>query len=287
MKSSPVDIDGLAGTLLAPEGAGPFPALLIIAGSGPTDRDCNAPVMSLRTDAYRLLAEALAGLGIASFRYDKRGIGGSRELLISESQLTLQLFADDAERCYAWLKRQRNFTRVAVCGHSEGSLIASLLPSRDAERIISLCGPGFSIAETLRRQLLATLPEAMKEKASEVVDALDRGLPVPPVPDLLAPVFRASVLPFLRSFWSLDPAERLGQRQGDTLIIGGGRDVQVTRADFERLQTAAPRADSAWFPDMGHVLKDAGGLPTFLTYTDPSLPLAAGLAHRMAAFIKA
>jgi pimeloyl-ACP methyl ester carboxylesterase len=287
MNASPVDIEGLSGTLVEPAGQGPFPVLLIISGSGPTDRDCNAPVMNLRTDAYRLLAEALAGLGVASFRYDKRGIGGSRALLQAESALTLQLFADDAARCVAWLERDGRFSRVAVCGHSEGSLIASILPEWRSERLISLCGPGFSIATTLRRQLLANLSGPLLAQALAVLEALDQGAPVPTVPDALASVFRDSVIPFLRSFWSLDPAERLARRKGALLVIGGGRDVQITQADFERLNTASPRAEKAWFPDMGHVLKDAGGLPTFLTYVDPTLPLSDGLAERIALFARA
>ena len=64
----------LSGTLELPTGSGPFPVALIVAGSGPVDRDGNSPKSGLQTDCYKLLAEALAGRGIASLRYDKRGV---------------------------------------------------------------------------------------------------------------------------------------------------------------------------------------------------------------------
>ena len=94
-------VEGLALTYLRPEGNDRVPLAVIIAGSGPTDRDGNS-LQGLKTDAYKQLAEALADLGIATVRYDKRGIGGSVDLGKDETLLTIDVFAKDAQAIAKW-----------------------------------------------------------------------------------------------------------------------------------------------------------------------------------------
>src|SRR5678816_1071136 len=86
----------LSGTLVLPEGAGPWPAALLIAGSGPTDRDGNSPLLEEPVDNLKRLAQALAARGIASLRYDKRGVGGSSYPGLSEEALRFEHLVDDA-----------------------------------------------------------------------------------------------------------------------------------------------------------------------------------------------
>jgi len=116
----------LAGTLLTPSGSGPFPLVVIIAGSGPTDRDGNSPLLPGANNSLRLLAEGLAERGIASLRYDKRGVGGSRAALAGEAELRFTTGADDAAAWVTKLRADPRFSTITVVGHSEGSLLGML-----------------------------------------------------------------------------------------------------------------------------------------------------------------
>jgi hypothetical protein len=86
----------IAGSLLLPAAKGAAPVALIIAGSGPTDRDGNSSMIPGRNDSLRMLAQALAQAGIASVRYDKRGVGASAQAVQSESALRFETYIDDA-----------------------------------------------------------------------------------------------------------------------------------------------------------------------------------------------
>src|SRR5262249_16837736 len=92
--STPTGI--IHGTLLMPEGSAKVPVALIIAGSGPTDRDGNSPLLPGKNNSYKMLAEALAAEGIASLRYDKRSIAASRAAGLKEADLRFDNYVDDA-----------------------------------------------------------------------------------------------------------------------------------------------------------------------------------------------
>jgi len=128
------------GTLDLPETSPPFPVALIIAGSGPTDRDGNQPFM--RNDSLKQLGRALAQRGIAGLRYDKRGIGESATAAASEADLRLETSVSDAADWVAWLRRDTRFARVAVIGHSEGALIGLLAARRRSMPSSPSPGPG-------------------------------------------------------------------------------------------------------------------------------------------------
>ncbi|HEX2336579.1 MAG TPA: alpha/beta hydrolase, partial [Hyphomicrobiaceae bacterium] len=119
-------IEGLALTYLRPQGSDRVPLAVIIAGSGPTDRDGNS-LQGLKTDAYKQLAEALADLGIATVRYDKRGIGGSVDLGKDEMQLTIDVFAKDAQVIAKWAAQLPNVGPLVLIGHSEGGVLALMV----------------------------------------------------------------------------------------------------------------------------------------------------------------
>lgn len=115
----------LHGTLLRP-GDAPQPLVaLIVSGSGPTDRDGNNP-MAGHNDALKLVAQALADAGIASLRYDKRGIAASAAAGADESRLRFDDYVDDAAAWAAQLARDGRFAALAIVGHSEGATIAAL-----------------------------------------------------------------------------------------------------------------------------------------------------------------
>ena len=130
------------GTLMTPKGIKSSPVVLFIAGSGPTDRNCNN-TSGMNTNAYQMLAEALAKKGIASLRYDKRGIAASAAALKSESDIKIENYVDDAIAWVDMLKADARFSKIYILGHSEGSLIGMLAAKQTkVDGFISLAGIG-------------------------------------------------------------------------------------------------------------------------------------------------
>src|SRR4030095_6301080 len=117
----------IAGTLTVPASPGKVPVVLIIAGSGPTDRDGNTSALPGKSNAYKMLSAALATSGVASVRYDKRGIGESQAAAGGgEAALRFDIYIDDAAAWVDQLRRDARFSKVIVVGHSEGSLIGMI-----------------------------------------------------------------------------------------------------------------------------------------------------------------
>lgn len=288
--SDEVEIGGLAATLLVPEAAGSVAGAVIIAGSGPTDRNGNSR-LGLNTDAYRMLAEALVARGVTTLRYDKRGVGGSATIARPEHETTIAHFVDDAVAVVQSLAAKPGVSSVFLIGHSEGGLIALLAAARSKPAgVVLLATPGRRLGALLREQFTRPgTPGARAAEALSVIAALERGEDVAEVSQPLAPAFRPNVQPYLRSLIAVDPVEQARSLSGALMIIGGGRDIQVGRSDFDALVAARADAAAYWDPDMGHTLKpsrpDANSMQR--AYTDPSLPLAVGLADRIADFIQA
>ena len=282
-----VAIDGLAGTLLSPETAAPPAAALIIAGSGPTDRNGNSH-LGLRTDSYKLLAEELARHGIATLRFDKRGIGSSRSTR-PEAEVVVQHFVDDVVTLTRWLATRVQTRQVFLIGHSEGGTLALLAAkSVNPGGIVLLTAPGRTLATILREQY--TRAGASRDLAGEalaIIATLERGEEVADVNPRLAAAFRPSVQPYLRSSITIDPAAIAREQDFPMLMVGGGRDFQIGKSDFDALGAARADAEAYWDPDMAHTLKPSRSDPQSVqrAYTDPTAPLATGLADRVAEFI--
>jgi len=159
---------------------GPHAVALLIAGSGPTDRDDNSPSLALQM--YRKLATALAEHGIASVRYDKRGIAASHAAVGGESDLRFETYVDDATAYVAKLRADHRFDRVTVIGHSEGSLIGMIAARRaSASAFVSIAGAGFPAADVLVTQLtdrLASKPDLLAA-AKSIIAELAAGRTVP------------------------------------------------------------------------------------------------------------
>ncbi len=285
-----VEIDGLAATFLMPEGPKPAAAAVIIAGSGPTDRNGNSH-LGLKTDAYKLLAEALLGRGIATVRFDKRGVGGSAKSARPEPEVVFGQYVDDVATVARWLQARTGGKSVFLIGHSEGGTLALMAAKQaPAAGVVLLTAPGRTLATILREQY--SRPGTFRDIASEamsIVAALERGEAVAEVDPRLATAFRPSVQPYLRSSISLDPAVLARSVRAPLLIVGGGRDFQIGKSDFDALSAARPDAAAYWDPDMAHTLKMSRADPQSVqrAYTDPSQPLAPSLSDRAAEFILA
>ena len=268
------------------------PVVLIVPGSGPTDRDGNNP-LGVAASTYRLLAEGLAARGVSSVRVDKRGMFGSAAAVPDANAVTV---ADYARDVHAWIDaiRGRAGARcVWVLGHSEGGLVALAAAARPT----GLCGlvlvstPGRPAGALLREQLRANPANApLVPQAEAAIAALEKDESVDPAAlhPALAPLFAAPVQGFLRSLFAVDPAALARAYRGPVLIVQGGRDLQVPKADARALAAADPRAKLVVVEGANHVLKAVGShdrTANLATYADPALPLADGIVGPIADFV--
>ncbi|MDO6434843.1 alpha/beta hydrolase [Flavitalea sp. BT771] len=230
----------LHGELLMParDVEGKIPVVLVIAGSGPTDRDGNNP-LGVKAAPYRMLAEALQQRGIASYRFDKRYTGESINFTGRMDSLRFEDYVNDAVACIRKLKADAAFSRVIVIGHSEGALIGAIaVREGQADGFVSLAGVGEPAEAVLRRQLAR-----QGRSAAGVEKALDS--------------LKAGVEGYIASWNRYDPAREIGKLKMPVIIIQGLTDLQVGREDAEKLKAAAPKAGLVLIDSMNHVLKDA------------------------------
>jgi hypothetical protein len=277
----------LFGSSLCPATPGPWPVVLLIAGSGPTDRNGNSPLLPGENNSLRLLAEALAVRGIASVRYDKRGIGASRGALARESDILFDIPVDDAAAGVRDLRSEPRFTTVTVVGHSEGSLVGILATSRaSADAFVSIAGIGRPAWQVIHDQLTVQAP-ALVADADRIMERLASGVQVEDVPAALEVLFRKSVQPYLVSWFRYDPTIELRALSVPILIVQGTTDIQVTTDDARLLAGANPEATCVLIDGMNHVLKmvPADQAAQVRSYADPSLPIAPQLVESIIGFV--
>ena len=282
----------LKGTLTLPSGNSKVPVALIVAGSGPTDQNGNSLGSAIQPNSYKHLSEALAARGIATLRYDKRGIGSSQTTL-TESQLRFTDFADDAAALLERLKQDSRFSGVYIIGHSEGSLLGMLAAQKvSVTGYISLAGPGRPADQILLEQLTPQLTPAMLLEVKRVLDQLKKGLTVPAkeidLPAaLVGALFRDSVQPYLISWFSYDPAAEIKRLNCRVTVLQGTTDIQVSVSEA-KLLAATLRQEPVLLEGMNHVLKIATLEPASQNraYTDAKLPIAPGLIDAIAAFMR-
>nr|WP_314446273.1 alpha/beta fold hydrolase [uncultured Sphingomonas sp.] len=281
--------DALGGTLVRPTGP-PGAAMILIPGSGPTDRDGNNP-LGVKTSSYRKLAEALAKRGVTTVRIDKRGMFGSAAAG-NPNQVT---FADYDGDVRSWIEVTRRATGrrcVWVAGHSEGGLIAMRAAAVPGVcGIVLLATPGEKLGETIRKQLRANPANApFLESAEAALAELEAGRKVATEglrPALAQGLFNPATQTFVSELLRQDPPRLAAAVAKPMLIVQGGHDVQVGTANGEVLRKAAPKATYALFPAMSHVLGDGPAERTanLATYANADLQLTPGLADRIAAFV--
>src|SRR6266566_3466221 len=279
----------LGGTLTLPRGAtGRVPVVVIIAGSGPTDRNGNS-LMGIRPNSYAQLAWQLAQRGIASLRYDKRAMPGTKGTF-DLTKMTLDDFAADARAAAESLAHDSRFSKVVLLGHSEGSALALIAARQGAPvaGVISVSGLGRPLGVVLREQLARQFDSATLVRYDTAMAQYLRGEQPKDVPPQLGPLFVPINLSFMKSLTSFDPPAAIRAVHQPVLIVQGGRDVQVTVADAERLHTAKPDAQLVVVPLANHVLKQAtdttlaGQMPT---YQNPTVPIMPDVANAIADWI--
>lgn len=278
----------LKGSLWLPATSnGKVPIALIVAGSGPTDRDGNNPA-GLATDTYRMLAGALAQHGIASLRYDKRGIGESG-LNFAVDKVVFQDFVDDAAAWVRFLRASARFGPVTLVGHSEGATIVTVVAEKERfDALVLVAGMGRPLDAVMREQLgKGGLDDKTLGEYDRIIAALRAGAPVERVPPELTPLFTTTVHAFLRSELAIDPAAELKKvPKGRITILQGETDVQISVDDAKRLAKARPDAKLVLLPRTNHVLKEeALATRNQASYADATRPLAPGVVDAVLAAV--
>jgi pimeloyl-ACP methyl ester carboxylesterase len=270
----------IPGTLVHPA-SGTGPGLLLLAGSGPTDRDWNSPLLPGKNGSGRLLAEALAARGVTVLRFDKAFSGGNPGLPIAE--LTLDTYRDEATAALDFLRARVEVdpARVFVAGHSEGGIHATRLAEAAGDRIrglILISAPGRSLASVLEVQLernflagLKLTPEQIETEMVPIRTALRSfvaGQDVDPksassrpeVVQVLSALMSPMVARIGRALASFEPAQAAAGIAVPVLVLQGGKDVQVDPAENAEVLVAARRSagkpvDYHLSPMANHVLK--------------------------------
>jgi len=281
----------LEGTLERPAGCGAIPVVLMISGSASQDRDGDSPGSPSPIQLTRVLGEALrTQADVATLRYDDPGVGGSATAI--PANLEEFLFDHEIESASAFIevvRADRRFSSVIVAGHSMGSLVGIVADqTTPIDGFISLAGAGRLVSDLLREQLSDDLTPAQYQELDEALKQLEAGElagPVnPPLDQIIPPVYQ----PYFISWLQYHPAEEIAAMTAPALIVQGRTDIQVTVGDAEALAAAKPDATLVLVDDMAHTLKQAtsSNADQNAAYTDPNVPLAAGLMPPIVTFLE-
>ncbi|MBE9582940.1 alpha/beta fold hydrolase [Mucilaginibacter sp. JRF] len=276
----------ISGSLVKPKGEGKVPLVLIIAGSGPTDRNGNSAKLGLNTNAYMQLANELGKKGIATLRYDKRLIGQSTSTT-KESELKFEDMVEDAVGLINDVNDKGEFSKIIVLGHSEGSLVG-MLASAEApvKGFISVAGAG-DPAEKILSEQMKTQPKYIADGFKRVLDSLKRGKTTPDVDASLYFIARPSIQGYIMSWCRYDPQREIKKLKMPVLILQGTTDLQVPTAQAEKLKKGKSDAQLTIIPEMNHVLKAAPAdtKQNMATYNAPELPLKPELVTGIVDFV--
>jgi alpha-beta hydrolase superfamily lysophospholipase len=279
----------LEGTLQCPDGAGPWPLVLLVPGAGRVDRDGNSALQAERLNTMRLLADGLASRGIASVRYDKRGVGASAGAALAEADMRFVTYAQDAAEWVQQLQLDDRFTSLTVVGHGEGSLVGMLAArTADADGFVSLAGPGRRAADLMREQLGMRLPMELRADFRRVLAELEAGRTSDSIPYALTALLRPSAQAYLASWFRFDPSLEIGRLAVPVLIVQGSADQQVTVRDAQLLSAGQPRADAMILEGIDHSLRLAASDASTGMRTrthDARRPVADAIIDGVAAFV--
>nr|WP_303657422.1 alpha/beta hydrolase [Asticcacaulis aquaticus] len=272
----------LSGTYSAPRGKGPFPTVILIAGSGPNTRD--EAVAGHKV--FLVWADALNKAGIAVLRYDKRGVGASTG---DYKAATTADFAADAGAAVTWLKARKDVGAIGLVGHSEGGIIAPIVANREpAVRFIvlmagggvrgdqilitqqTLIGRANGMTEDNLAQVAAANRRIYDALISNPVDTearvravVETELPLSTDPKVVDSVVKPLVAPWMKYFIAYDPAPELRKVRVPVLALIGGKDLQVAASDNLPAMTAALKGNKSAtvreLPGLNHLFQSTAG----------------------------
>ena len=281
----------LYGALVLPTPGHTAPAVLLLPGSGPEDRNGDDRKAGQHTTTLKLLADGLAEQGFASLRIDKRGVGASAPAAVRPQDLRIESFVDDAVAWTKFLRAQPGVRCVVILGHSEGALIAAMAAQKVKTcGVISASGSARDLGALIESQnALAHRSPELAARTHEIILSLRAGRAVGEVPPELKGAFGPDVQAYTMSMISIDPVAELAKVKAPVLVLQGDNDLQVGVDDAKAL-AATPCARLVLVSGMTHVLKLAPRndmRANFTTYINPALPLAPGVIPAIADFVRA
>jgi len=290
IKSTNLEINQfIDGTLLEPSEKTKTLAI-IIAGSGPTNRDGNSSVG--KNNSLKLLAQHLADNGIASFRYDKRILKLMRENKLDQSKLRFDDYVKDAADVVNYFKLYNNeeygFEKFILIGHSQGALVAQLASLKTAVTgLVLVCGSSKPISEILVAQVAKQAPYLVNDLQTSL-DSISAVGYVNKINPLLNTLLYKEVQPFLQSWMQHDPSKKKKKIIEPTLVIGGTTDIQVPAEEAELLAEHLQNGQHAIIENMNHVLKTVQdvGLENQKSYTNPNYPMSPEFKSEITTFVK-
>jgi uncharacterized protein len=274
----------LAGTLTMPQGQGRLqhPAVILIAGSGPVDRDevvAGIPI-------FAQLAARLAEQGFVVLRYDKRGVGQSGG---RSERATLQDYADDLITTVKWLAKRKDIDprHIAVAGHSEGGAVAMLAAAAENKiaSLVLLAAPGTTGSELILEQqrhvleLLGT-PESERQAKIDLQKRIQAAVTTEKGWESVPPELRAQAdTPWFKSLLLFDPSKVMPRIKQPILIVQGDLDKQVfphhadTLGELGRARKKAPPIEVVHLPGINHLLTPAetGEVSEYVTLPDKTI----------------
>ena len=270
--------DGVPGTIVHPTAPGRYPGVIFMAGSGPTDRDWNSPVIPGKNGSGKLLAEALAAHGVVVLRFDKAGTGGNKHAITGD--ITFDIYRDEGRAALVELRRRPDVdpARLFVAGHSEGAYHAARVAAAEGHAIagvLLLSGAGRTELSILLAQIDGQMRTAMPAQADATMSALKHafddfmaGKPVDPAAVTpiagLQAVLRSATNPttatLARGLLAFDPLPVLATIDVPVFVFNGEKDIQVDPAIDTKALVGARKAankDVTEFlaPDANHVLE--------------------------------
>jgi alpha/beta superfamily hydrolase len=270
------------GTLLVPESIENPPLVIIIAGSGPTDRNGNQSFM--KNDMLKKLAERLSENGIATFRYDKRVVKQLKTRTFDKN-IRFDDFVTDAKSVVTYFKP--SYSSITIAGHSQGSLVGLLATEAGVDRFISLAGAGNPIDQIILEQITKTAP-FFTEDTKRVLEILKSGKTTTEFPPALASIFSLDIQPFMSNWMQYNPQKRIESLEIPVLIINGTRDLQVSTTEAQLLKDHKADAEIVIIENMNHLLFEINGddLVNTKSYNELSHPIMPEVITAMVNFIQ-
>ena len=271
------------GTLLTPKAIDAPKLAIIIAGSGPTDRDGNQNFM--RNNSLKKLSESLTTAGIATFRYDKRIVKQITNNNI-DPNIKFDDFVTDAISVVDYFKQSNAFSNIYIIGHSQGSLVGMMAAKDRADGFISIAGSGQSIDAVITEQI-SLMDPSLTDATTKAFKSLKAGQLTTDYPPALTPIFKADVQPFIMSWMKYDPQKIITSLKIPVLIINGTNDLQVSTAEAELLKKAANNSEIKIIDKMNHVLFIINGdkLVNSKSYNESSRNISEELIISISSFI--
>jgi predicted esterase len=282
--------DFIDGTLLEPSVRKSNTLVIIITGSGPTNRDGNSSIG--KNNSLKQLAQFLADEGFASFRYDKRIFKLMRNQQLDQSRLRFEDFVKDAADVINYFKlfnqESYDFDKFIIAGHSQGALVAQLGSLRTAvDGLILLCGTAKPLDKLLVDQLTVQAPFLVND-LKVALDSIKTVGYVKAYNPLLKTLLYEDVQPFMQSWMNYNPVEVAKKIDVPTLVVGGTTDIQIPAEDARILAESFPNGTAAIIENMNHVLKTVEdvGIENQKSYTNPEYPFSKALKTEISKFLE-